>query len=404
MAGTPTPTGERAIPPELTYRVPPEYLVNDFLKNISPEQNMNVPIQFTAFVSRENYHEPFSRCHQSIGLTGSQQFGSKMIAVIPLRGDLLGELTLRVTLPPLSPSLGVHWVNGIGYRMLEEIKIRHDETILYQSSGDAQFVIDQATYSRLERIRKDPWETGYRSPVGETEDVSTTLLRKGSPDGILRIPIQWGFGQKGFPALPVASIRDKSLQVEFTLRNIKDLVILDNSEDEFPSMDELPNSLVNANLDMTIYMMELETRENLLSSQNRLLVVKNVYETRETNTMINIEVPEAIKRILITSELGGNCNVEISYQPLILKNIYSENIKWYSLDNPTMYYREYMEIKKNYDSDIPMIVIDFEKGFVNFSRFNEVRLELENLQNYYVVIETMEILQLKQQSIHWMYQ
>jgi hypothetical protein len=77
MAGTPTPSGERGLPNDNSYKVPPEYVINNFLKQISPEQNMNVPIQFTAFVTQESYHEPFSRSHQSIGLTGSQQFGSK---------------------------------------------------------------------------------------------------------------------------------------------------------------------------------------------------------------------------------------------------------------------------------------------------------------------------------------
>jgi hypothetical protein len=387
-----------------SYRIPPEFTVNDFLKNISPNQNMNVPIQFTAFVARENHHEPFSRCHQSIGLTGSQNFGTKMMANIPLRGDFIGELTLRVGIPPLPE--GVHWVNGVGYKLLEEIKIRHDETVLYHSSGEAQFILDQANYPRLERIRKDPWLTGYRSPIGETVDVSSTFLRKGSPDGILRIPIQWSFGKKGFSPLPVAAIRDKSLQVEFTLAPMNQLIQSDISADDCitpSSREDLPLSLVTANLDMTIYMIDLDSRDLLLKDfQNRLMVINNIYEFKETGNIINIDIDKCIKRILVCSKTQGN--LQENYIELKLKNIFNENIQWYSLDSFVMFNREFMEIKDNYDSDIPLIDIHFPKGFVNGSRFLDLRLDLENLQYYHIIIETMEILELKEQGIYWLYQ
>jgi hypothetical protein len=328
-----------------------------------------------------------------------------MVAVIPLRGDLLGEMTLRVTLPPLPT--GIRWVNGVGYKMLEEIKIRHGDTVLYQASGEAQFMVDQATNPRLERTRADPWRTGYRSVSGETEDISLNLLQKGSPDGILRIPIRWGFGEKGYPALPVAAIRDNHLQLEFTLTSIDKLLLVNTPGDTLPSVTDLPNSLVNANVDMTIYMMELEAREELLKKP-RILVVRDIQEFvfRDKNP-ITIPANHCVTRILISSPpvTDTSCHLwsDPNYRELTLENIYTESTKWYSTEPPDMFWRQAREIAGEYQSDIPMISVDFRKGFVNASRFQEMRLLMGELQPYRVVVESVKLCKVVNGVFNWLF-
>jgi hypothetical protein len=330
-------------------------------------------------------HEPFSRITRSHALKGSHTLGDLMAAKVPLETDYLSDLVLRVRLPQLPSQY--QWVNGIGYSLFERITIRHEDTILYDAPGETSFFLDQQDVNYGSRIRDNAINYGYRSPnASDISDVSEGLYRdNASPDGYLRITIPWSFSRKGFHPLPTAALRDRSLEVEFRIRDTQSLVIdMSSSPISISQKEELGSlRLTETLLDVTGYVLPTNERQKIMNEPQivRCLQYRNQSFPDPNGTIRVIPIQSGMKRLLLVSPTSSSpdntCLLgALEYSPIQIVQIYSGSTKWYQSLQPPEFFEEWSRWRqRNGEPDIPILCVDNRPGFLNTARLDELRIE-----------------------------
>lgn len=326
-------------------------------------------------------HEPFSRITRSHALKGSHAFGDLIVAPIPLETDYLSDLVLRVRLPEIPSTY--QWINGIGYSLFERITVRHEDTILYDSPGETVFYLDQQDINPETRTRINAINYGYRSPLSpDYDDISQSLYRKtGSPDGYLRIVIPWSFSRKGFPPLPTAALRDRTLEVQFRIRNIGDLVV-DHSRLplSLPQREQLGGlRLTETLLDITGFVLPHKLREDIMTKPQIIRCLQYRTQTfgNPDGTIRVIPIRSGIKRLIMTSPtIPLSSPGETEYNNIQIVQVYSGSTKWYQSVQPPEFFEEWSRWRQGEGMpDIPILCIDNRPGFINAARFQELRIE-----------------------------
>ena len=85
--------------------------------------------QITFFKQVYRRYTNFSMESQPIYFDGTANFGRRISAIIPRKGDLLHRMMLEISLPMVvvgDPDTS--WVNGIGHALIEEVTIEIGET------------------------------------------------------------------------------------------------------------------------------------------------------------------------------------------------------------------------------------------------------------------------------------
>ena len=353
-------------------------------------------------------HEPFSRITRSYALKGSHAFGDLIVAPVPLETDYLSDLVLRVRLPQLPNSY--QWINGIGYSLFERITVRHEDTILYDSPGETVFYLDQQDVDPATRIRKDAIHYGYRSPISpDYDDISLNLYRQtGSPDGYLRISIPWSFSRKGFTPLPTAALRDRTLEVQFRLREVGDLIVDSSQSSLTLSQKEQLGGLriTETLLDITGYVLPHKQRKEIMTNPQIIRCLQ--YRTQsfgDPNGMLRtIPIRSGIKRLLLTSPTTSFCFPgETGYNTIQVVQVYSGSTKWYQSVQPPEFFEEWSRWRQGEGlPEIPILCIDNRPGFINAARLEELRIETTP-GRLTVLSETEEFYRLQKGKIGLLY-
>ena len=81
--------------------------------------------QITWFKMVYRRYTNFAMESQAIFFDGDPDFGKRLTCTIPRRGDLLGALTLEVTLPEVRLTDGTlaAYVNSLGHALIEEVSV-----------------------------------------------------------------------------------------------------------------------------------------------------------------------------------------------------------------------------------------------------------------------------------------
>jgi hypothetical protein len=350
-------------------------------------------------------HEPYSRLTRNIALRGSHVLGERIVASIRTETDYISDLVFRARLPLLPE--GIRWVNGIGYYIIRRIIIRHEDIILFDSPGEALYLLEQQTTDLADRARRDAIDKGYRSP--SSPDYGSLVLssyrEKGSPDGYLRIPIPWPFSRKGAHPLPTAAFRDRELQVEIYLEEGDKIVVDSTSGERVDSTirdDVRSLALTEAVVDVVGYTVPSEMRDEILTKPT-IIQAQQLRSFRfldTEGTLRVIPIGNGLRRMFITSPNANECTPpDISYSPIQIIQIYAGSTPWYDQEQPREFFEEWTRIRQGSgEPDIRVLCVDNLPGFLNASRFDEFRIQTTP-GAIYVVVETEELYRIQEGKI-----
>ncbi|AKU37475.1 Major capsid protein [Scale drop disease virus] len=160
--------------------------------------------------------------------TGTANFGQEFSVVVARGGDYLMNVWLRVKVPALKntkANSSIRWTDNFMHNLVQEVTISFND--LTAQTITSEFL--------------DFWSTcnvpggkssGYANMIGYTHDlVGGTVQNATMPSKYLNLPIPFFFTRDTGLALPTAALPYNEIKIHFKLRDWKDLLISQSTND-----------------------------------------------------------------------------------------------------------------------------------------------------------------------------
>jgi len=151
---------------------------------------------------------------QPIYFDGTANFGRRISAIIPRKGDLLHRMMLEVSLPmAVTGDPDTSWVNGIGHALIEEVTLEIGEKEIDKQTGEWLHVWSSLTTSSSK-------QTAYYNMVGR----QTAYTQDAQPGPIkLYIPLRFWFCNNIGMSLPLIALQTHPVRLTVKFRDLQQL-------------------------------------------------------------------------------------------------------------------------------------------------------------------------------------
>lgn len=173
--------------------------------------------QFTFFKHVYRRYTPFAVESIPIEFDGTADFGRRISAVIPRKGDLLSSLFLEVDLPVIPVDVSgdppIFWCNDIGHALLESITVEIGDKQIDKHTGEWMYIWSQLTVPAEKR-------DGFNEMVGHWNvfpPAPTPTPQR------LSIPLRFWFCESIGSALPLISLQAHPVRIIIHLRKFQEL-------------------------------------------------------------------------------------------------------------------------------------------------------------------------------------
>ena len=270
---------------------------------------------FTLFKTQHNRYASFAEDYERNDFTGVISFGaSKCPAIINRYGDLISDVHLQVTLPPIGPPAdgawnsyvvqvpdpanpgqtipqtryhpsAAHWVNAIGYAMIDEVILEIGSAEIDTLYGDYLFLWEELTQRPGARVRESVGRFDW------TDTVESDMIEFAKQERTLMIQLPFFFSkyflEKGL-SLPLVALTFHEVRVKVSFAPLSDLVCVikqTRENDDFIDMWTLEESGANS--------IPINRKTNAPLANNDLvasLLITYIYlDAEERNTFANQE-------------------------------------------------------------------------------------------------------------------
>lgn len=152
--------------------------------------------------------------------SGSVDFGKKASVTVSRTGDLIHKTYLQVDLPALVVSTTAHaWVEEIGHILISEVELQIGGQTIDKHYGEWLSIWNQLTQTE-ERL------DGYNSMIGNTPDLTTTVVSSTIAAKTLYVPLQFWFCKNPGLALPLIALQFHEVKFNVTFRPFSECVNL----------------------------------------------------------------------------------------------------------------------------------------------------------------------------------
>jgi hypothetical protein len=167
---------------------------------------------------------------QAMYFDGDPDFGKRVTATIPRRGDLLGPMILEVVLPYVTRTDGsvAQYVNSIGHALIEEISIEIGEQEIDKQTGEWMEIWSALTVppgqvegfnnmiGRVDGLNQPPVTLPAQTcSVGNYQYGSTKLY----------IPLQFWFNKNPGLYLPLLAMQYHPIRINMKMRGLNELLV-----------------------------------------------------------------------------------------------------------------------------------------------------------------------------------
>ena len=169
--------------------------------------------QITFFKQVYRRYTNFSMESQPIYFDGTANFGRRISAIIPRKGDLLHRMMLEISLPmAVTGDPDTSWVNGIGHALIEEVTLEIGEKEIDKQTGEWLHVWSSLTTSSSK-------QTAYYNMVGR----QTAYTQDAQPGPIkLYIPLRFWFCNNIGMSLPLIALQTHPVRLTVNFRDLQE--------------------------------------------------------------------------------------------------------------------------------------------------------------------------------------
>ena len=174
--------------------------------------------QITYFKVVYRRHTNFSREEIKQNFIQIPDFGKKVSCTISKDGDLIGNMTLVITLPQIQKFINsngedsitkVAWVRYIGYSIINNISIEINNRTICKHYGEWMFLYNQM-FGNI--------DDSFKKMIGDIDQL--TSFTNGKDSYTLFIPLQFWFCKTSGNALPIVSLEYCDVKINLELNSL----------------------------------------------------------------------------------------------------------------------------------------------------------------------------------------
>lgn len=238
--------------------------------------------QMTWFKMVYRRYTNFAIESQQIYFDGDPDFGKRVTALIPRRGDLLGPMIIEVVLPYVTLSDGsiATYANNAGYSLIEEISLEIGEQEIDKQTGEWMQIWSTLTTTAGQR-------DALNNMLGRVDGLSSppSVVPAGicSVGGYkfgakkLYIPLQFWFNKNPGLYLPLLAMQYHPVRINMKLRDLAGMLDNSNLTDTCAPVQPQPASIIELRVWGDYIYLDTEERRRFVANTHEYLIEQIQY-------------------------------------------------------------------------------------------------------------------------------
>jgi hypothetical protein len=241
--------------------------------------------QITWFKMVYRRYTNFAIESQQIYFDGDPDFGKRLTALVPRRGDLLGPMVMEIVLPYVTMTDGTvaTFANSPGFSIIEEISLEIGEQEIDKQTGEWMLI----------------WST-VSTPAGQRDALNNMIGRVDglnsppqavAPQGCsvgtyqygankLYVPLQFWFNKNPGLYLPLLAMQYHPIRINVKLRSLADMVANSLTTVECGGVQPMPTKLTEIRMWGDYVYLDTEERRRFVSNTHEYLIEQIQYTPR----------------------------------------------------------------------------------------------------------------------------
>lgn len=201
---------------------------------------------------------------------GDPDFGKRLTCLIPRRGDLLGQVFLDVTLPPLFLSSNgdpASYVNAIGHALIENISLEIGEQEIDKQTGEWMEIWSNLTTTDCQKF-------GFYDMIGKVDGYIPPTLYGPLH---LYIPLRFWFCRNPGLYLPLLALQYHPIRININLKPLQQLFYHQQLVANCDTTTVQPAKITNLQLWGDYVYLDKEERRRFVSTAHEYLIEQIQY-------------------------------------------------------------------------------------------------------------------------------
>jgi hypothetical protein len=244
--------------------------------------------QMTWFKMVYRRHTNFAIESMPMYFDGDPDFGKRISCLVPRRGDLLGQVFLEVTLPPLtlsSDGSAASYVNAIGHALIQEISIEVGEQEIDKQTGEWMEIWSNLTTT-------EELKFGFYDMIGKVDGYIPPSIY-----GPLKlyIPLRFWFCKNPGLYLPLLALQYHPVRINITLRPLQQLFYSSQLIANCNTTTVNPVKITNMQLWGDYAYLDIDERRRFVSNTHEYLIEQIQYTSPIGIPATNSSIPARVE-------------------------------------------------------------------------------------------------------------
>lgn len=238
---------------------------------------------YTHFLQSFRRHSNYSTEYVYMKPENEADFGKKVKFTIPQnQGDLIKTLSVKVTLPALTSSYDIGYIESIGHALIEYADIIIGGEVVQRITSDYLQIYSEHNFTQTKQkaLEKLIGKYSLRTSATRVSDSSIIgFLGKASTEQQYFIDLPFYFYRNPKLAIPICAITKQEVEIEIKLRDYTDLII-DTSDGTYKSLAYKP-SITNFQLCSEIVFVDICERVKIKTTKRDYTITQlqqNVFD------------------------------------------------------------------------------------------------------------------------------
>ena len=276
--------------------------------------------QMTYFLKQFKRHTRFAMETAENPIDGTIDFGNNLSAIIPRKGDIIRNLSVKIELSDITADTGTPvYTDSIGHALIEYCDLVIGGQTIERITGEYMEIFSELCVSNSQQ---DAYYYLVGKSRNQTVDGGNNTGRR-----VYIVTLPFYFFRNNQLGIPLYSIYRQEVELKFKFRKLREVVInADNNNNPYSSTDNIEASILRSGI-LTEYIYLTDDEKNYIKSRptdyviEQLQLSRGVIDDTENSKTFKLNFSNPVKELYVivqsqdTQDNNDWFNFDDPYQP-----------------------------------------------------------------------------------------